>query len=529
MGLTQDVGTADEERPATPRRQAFESILFRSGRPEEANAEQPACFRDLNLDQVVEAVVVGRDEYGLTPFFYLPLRSVEDVAYRHEVFHDLESEDVRRTLKAFGEQMHRVRSFLTLARKQHYAPEKRRWFLDAASGYCSAVVDLTRGLRELEPSSEALRLASEYLDDYVAGESFTSLDADADAVRAGLDEVIYTLRINGSRVSVARYDDQPDFGDEIEDLFERFRQGQVESHRLKVPDRGSMDHVEAQIASLVARLFPREFEALETFCSRHEGFLDRTVTAFDREAQFYLAWADHIERISATGGAFSCPSVSDESKAETVEDAFDLALAAKVGREQGQLVRNGFRLDGDERLLVVTGPNQGGKTTFARMFGQLHYLASLGVPVPARSARLFLADRVFTHFEREEVVGSLRGKLDDELIRIRDLLQEATPRSVVVLNEMFSSATLADALDLGTDILTQLIERGCLGVCVTFIDELSRLGDATVSMVAQVSPDDPAVRTYRVIERPADGRAYAWAIAKKYGLSYDQLRERLAP
>ena len=149
-------------------------------------------------------------------------------------------------------------------------------------------------------------------------------------------------------------------------------------------------------------------------------------------------------------------------------------------------------------------------------------------PRPGTEARLILADQIFTHFERGENLADLRGKLEDELIRVHDLLRRATENSVVILNEIFTSTTLQDALFLGTRILRELIKRDCVSVCVTFLDELSTVDVATVSMVATVEPGDPSLRTFKVIRRPADGLAHANAIAEKYGLSYRRLRERLA-
>jgi DNA mismatch repair protein MutS len=510
---------------------AFASILFSGDVPLEQvdAAEEPDCFGDLNLDQLVEVICAKHERAHLRPYFWTMLSTAEEVAYRQDTIRAVEQHrQVRASLVRFVAEAARVRQHLSLMGAVHYALQRQRCLLDAARIYRDAVKALASDLKHLELPALAMKELVDYVDRYAASAVFKRLDADVQRTQDAMDSVEYLLTIYGSHIRVGRDNHLPDLGAAVADLFARFRDRGSPSDPVTYRGTAGFGHIDALVLEKVADLFPDEFRLLVTFAEQHVHFSDLTVLRFAREAEFVLTVLEFKDRLAARGLPMCYPSLH-EANVMFTEDCYDAALAARMlsAEKSKKLVLNSMQLDGTEQIIVVTGPNQGGKTTLARTFGQLHYLAALGLPVPGTRARLMLADRVFAQFERQEDPAQGRGKLQDDLIRMRQILSEATARSVVVLNEVFSSTSTDDALALARRMVDQLLERGCLGLIVTFLDELASHDERIVSMVADIDPDDPTVRTFHLTRRPADGRAYAEAIAHKYRLTTGDIKERM--
>jgi hypothetical protein len=521
--------TADLIEQDAESRAAHRSILFLGAAvgDDRANQGEAACFHDLLLDQVIAAVTRDKEEYNLLPIYYERLTSIEAVEYRHEVWRDLEDAALVEKFTRFSGEMRQVRHRLTWSTKTSFTLQRRGWFLDAAERYGAAVQGLCDELEGVTLQSRGLHEFRAFLVDYVQSSTFVTLTRETKSLREKLTQVRYCINVKGPRIQVLKYRGESDYSIEIEQTFERFQQGAVKSYLHEFSDWPDMNHVQSSIADRVARLFREVFGELEGFCERHAMFVDNSLVAYDREIQFYLTYLDFIRPLQAQGLSFCLPAVQRRSKEVFAIATFDLALASKLLRETSPLVCNEFHLVDPERIIVVSGPNQGGKTTFARTIGQVHYLAGLGCPVAGTQASLFLYDQLYTHFGKEEDPTYLSGKLEDDLLRIRDVLNEATADSILIMNEIFASTTVHDALVLGTRVIQKVVNLDMLCVMVTFVDELTDLGPSIVSMASTVNPENPTERTFKIVRRPANGLAYAMAIAEKYGLTYDMLKGRI--
>jgi hypothetical protein len=378
-------------------------------------------------------------------------------------------------------------------------------------------------------TSPGLRTLRDDVAEHTRAAPFSGLRTEARRLRDRLGEVRYDLLLRDDQVSVAPHDEvgRFDYAERVMATFERFRQQPPREERTEQAPALGLDAVEAGVLDHVVELFPGLFRDLAAFCEVHRDFMSAEIVRADRELRFYLGYLSFLAPVREAGLPTCYPAASATGKELLARDVYDLALAAKPAGDGERVVTNDLRLDATERVLVVSGPNQGGKTTLARAFGQLHHLAALGCPVPGTEVRIFLPDRVFTHFARVETVDGLVSKLEEELLRMRAILESATARSVIVLNEIFSSTTPDDARGLSEAVLASIVRLDVPCLWVSFVDELSLMSPTAVSMVSTVADDGRTTRTYKVVRRPADGRAHALAIAERHGLTHAQITRRV--
>jgi DNA mismatch repair ATPase MutS len=194
------------------------------------------------------------------------------------------------------------------------------------------------------------------------------------------------------------------------------------------------------------------------------------------------------------------------------------------------IVKNDFKFSPKENLYILTGPNRGGKTIIEQALGIISVMASIGSFVTASGCMGRPFTNILTHFPIDENLTINYGRLGEEAVRIRDMVAKADNRTLILLNETYSTTSVTDGLYLSMDLLRVLKELGTAVIFNTHIhelamniEELNRLeGESNVVSIVMEIIDN--VNTFKVKRSAPQLKSYAKNIAEKYGITYEQMR-----
>jgi DNA mismatch repair protein MutS2 len=229
----------------------------------------------------------------------------------------------------------------------------------------------------------------------------------------------------------------------------------------------------------------------------------------------------------------ACMPEFSEAAELRLEAARHPVLEDKLGKENRPIVPISLALGGDERLLVISGPNTGGKTVVLKTTGMAALAAQAGIPVAAARAVLPLFDHVLVDIGDEQSIAADLSTFSSHMLNLKVMLDEATPDSLVLVDEIGTGTAPEEGAALAVALLDEFRRKSCIVLATTHHDRLKTYASTAPGVInAAVEFDDVNLRpTYR-LRVGVPGGSSGIAIAQRLGLAnrlIEQARSLLAP
>ncbi|MFP4011800.1 MAG: MutS-related protein [Spirochaetaceae bacterium] len=542
----------------------MKSLLYPENDSSQSRSRLPeGAQEDLGLDVLASALSdVGLSEHHIAKILRELPADHETISHRRHVLIDLSKRPVlREALQQLLPKLRELTMFALSARDAD-APllqavrrvGELELYVDCIEGLCDAFDESDRR-DSAETLSEGLAALARYARSARAGEQFSALKDELPNMKEGLKKKqSVTVGINLDErfrpeeaallsVNPARFEQSGFLGRFLESLdrSESYRVSSVlhrmpssnESHERRIPLAPLFQDLDNVLRSLGRSLERRlrSFLSLET----------APLSGVEQELSFYLG-AHRLKRRLEESGLPTCfPEITSASARRLeAEDFYNIQLALRVLRRGGSgadVVTNRIALDSGTTVALITGANQGGKTTFVQGVGLLQVMAQTGLFVPAREAVISPVDTVLTHFPSSEAGNIETGRLSRELEELAGVFEEATGDSLILLNESLAGTNAAEAVVIAEEMLAALRRVGARILYATHLhelaeqlDELNQPADAgplLTGMSAETKWDGKEVRrTYRIVPGSARGKSFARDVARRHGISYDQLIDK---
>ncbi len=530
----------------------FESILDK--KEPVKGVTRPAFFLDLNIDQILERITKG--DRGILEYFeYFPL-DAECEGYRHDVYADIKENALYDALLTFNTIYNEFRDIENKKKSTRIDLQRPVWHFWGMEIYTRAITELKCSLENAKLTSEGFKELKILLETYTGTQDFILMSEKAAKLKADLlNLTVYANYENGriqvtvedsnenksgaadsdkDRVSEGNGDKQISGENNDEDEYENIAEYEDFLEQICAVNEkefvnpfavtDELTSFEQEIVKIVAKKNPDIFKVAEKLYKDIPEFEEKVFSRFADEIRFYLSYYEFEQKMIKAGFSFASP-ITSESQNICATGLYDLALAC-VNNEKGKpVISNDLAFEKNELFFVLTGPNQGGKTTFARSLGQLIYFTKIGLDVPAVSATVPYFSDILTHFSVEESVETGRGKLMEELVRLSPMMKEYKDNAFVVINELFTTAANYDAIIMGQNVLKHFLDEGCHGIYVTHLRELCDIDERIVGLSAQL--DENGKQNFKIQKKTVDYEGCAKNQVEKYGLGYDKLVGRL--
>ena len=247
------------------------------------------------------------------------------------------------------------------------------------------------------------------------------------------------------------------------------------------------------------------------------------------EIEFLVKGTNLLRALKEKGLTLCKPEIVTDKNVFVANEIYNPCVALKVDDE---IITNDIEFKNDIMIFVLTGPNRGGKSVITCAIGLAQAMLQLGMFVPASSAEISIADGIYTHFPTGADDTIDKGRLGEECARLRDIFEDVTRDSLVLLDESLSSTGSYEASYIAAEVLAGFSRIGCRCLFSTHLHELAAeidninartAADGGTKIDSLVAGIEDGKRSFKIYRMKPDGKSYARDIADKYGLSYENI------
>jgi len=506
----------------------FNSIFY-GDKKIDLQLNQPLFFHDLQLDYILELLNNMAHGYSIDSHFFTLPCDKEIIAYRQEVYTDIITFSLDKDIQNFCRKLKKAREAADLSEQSHENMQSYSYHLESAIHYWDGLCSLQQYLSNIALSSSGFNLFKEYLDKQIQKNRDNGFEEAMRRAQSFFEKIRFQIVIEPEKISLTEEDEETvDYLKELKNILSSYSQDETGEFLPEFfPNALERSNIEETLILLLSKNNPEIFDEIQKFAKKYKGFMDEKILKFEEEIQCYFAFYELQKKTERFGYFLHMPEIV-EGTSFNGQGLYDISLVWKNASRSYEIISNDFTYTHFPAFFVVTGPNQGGKTTFARSMGQAVYFALMGFPVNASQFQIPFFDGLATHFEAEEQMQSNSGKLKEEIERLTPMMQQEKTNQFVILNELFTTATTYDAEIMGKKVMKHFLKANCCGIYVTHIQELAEESDSIISLVAQIEDEKNHRRTYRMLPMKAQGYGYSDSLVEEFQLSYDDIVRRLS-
>lgn len=559
------------------------SLLYPRGKQIEFKKLEDSAFHDLGLDVVTKEVTSETKEQAIISEILAHLTADPEVTnYRQDVFEDLKNlPDIRAKLVELFDKIEFNKQYGVIRKSKDEV--EGLWFLmhrlNQYRDYITCVDALKECLGDERIKSQGLKDYRAYIDEVYADAHFNELKKDLEKLTkdtAEIQSVTIGMNLNSRleavSMGIVSVNNKPfkksgivsNFADGIGgDKIKDTSDWNGDMHYRVVEKQGGpgITGVMTEMIKATNPLVRSASSGSTTTSIAHGDGLSNSPAYFDNvlnkmldvmsknlrktldkysemalsevadvipEFVYYIRFIDFLAKIEKKG--FKLTKAKAVPKSDVSMDAkgfynFKLALNLLTPKD---LVVNDLVFDNDHTIYILTGANRGGKTTATQGIGLLYALAQGGVYVPADSFEFAPADCIYTHFPADEDQTMDLGRLGEECIRFKEIFNEITDDSLILMNETFSTTSFEEGYYIACDSIKALLTKGARTIYNTHmhklgIDAEDFSKDFEKKASSLIVKSDGGKRSFKLAIAPPEGSSYAADIAKKYGVTYEML------